>query len=328
MLPRDNYIDEYKKNKRDYRNIKTSIDGGAKDNYLLVLERPYNKVSRLDIKSEAIMKSYFFQYPDECVDDCDNGVVDIRSSCYDNDVLDIRSSYYDCYAVIGNKYHDGSIIPQSLIKLLKEDIEHKKVKDNFRKLKTSDIYKIDPGYIFSVYGNNDSLHMGHDMTIEDINELDKCSNDIDVFLSYFSSGNPKQKYDETYPFDSIPYDETYPFDSIPYYGIDNVIVGLIGPNLIREKFDKKYFKFPKNIVSVMWYQPGTPDIVPWYALLKMKYKKKYIYGFFHAECCYTGFYALGDIRLYLSENLYNLLTYGVYGKIYDKIKRYITLKQN
>ena len=93
---------------------------------------------------------------------------------------------------------------------------------------------------------------------------------MEEFLSNFSSGQ-KTPYDIMYPFDAI---------SLMKINIDNIIVGILGPDLIQQKFDSKYIKFPKNITNVLWYKSGSPDYDPWYAIVKIKYKKITLVRFF------------------------------------------------
>ena len=121
-------------------------------------------------------------------------------------------------------------------------------------------------------------------------------------------------------------DISYPFDAIKtgHYKIKDIIVGIIGNELIRQKFSYKAIKFPDNIKNVYWYQIGIPDEKNWYALFSMKYKNKIIFGFLSAGCCYTGFDVCGSIKVYLSNDIKSLLYYGVDKKIYDKIINSIT----
>ena len=341
------HIHEYQKNKNNYQDIKSLLIGGGKLNYLLVVAPPYNKVTRLDINSEAITKSYFVKWGE-----IGDAIVDLYGTKKSSEQYDKNSSGWSghWYVVISSKYRNGSNIPLKIANLLNhyDCLNNKQIKKKFRELTGSDILELDPEYNFidiQNYSNDKILHYygknekgyPRGIHINIIEELNNCNEDIDVFMSYFSSGMDTKNIND-YPFDAINKngDLNYEIDVVSsntkYKAKGaSIIYGVIGPGLIQEHFDKKYFDFPKNITNVLWYQPGRADYMPWYALLKIKYKKTYLYGFFYARCCYTGFDVIGEIQLYLSKDLSQLLLYGVDADVCKKITRdvirKVTIKQ-
>jgi hypothetical protein len=159
-------------------------------------------------------------------------------------------------------------------------------------------------------------HTQHSFVHNNIDFIEKLLNNKEDINKMFSCFSTKDENRET----------LFPFSIIGQIGykVKDIIVALFGAKLIQERISYKHIKFPENIENVYWYECGEPDYRPWYALVKLKYKKGYLYGFYVAECCYTGFDVIGDMKLYLSRDIRNLLEYGITDKICKKIYKYIT----
>ena len=112
----------------------------------------------------------------------------------------------------------------------------------------------------------------------------------------------------------------YPFDCIktdPDYRIDKFTLPLFDENFKTENINLKKIKFPKHIVKVYWYQPGTNDETDWEFIGKIKYTSAnpslptYKYVYYTAGCDYTGFDCQGEMKMYIFGSLCRLLKYGV-----------------
>ena len=67
--------------------------------------------------------------------------------------------------------------------------------------------------------------------------------------------------------------------------------------------DQDTIDFPSCVTHYYWIHEGINDEVPWRALFSYEYNGKTGYGFYIAECDYTGFDCRGDMRLYLSDKV-------------------------
>lgn len=118
----------------------------------------------------------------------------------------------------------------------------------------------------------------------------------------------------------------YPFGFIDYcgeYKLKDIIHPMFNNKLKKEDININYIKFPKDIVDVYWYKSGINDEEPWEFIGKIKYNDTYRYIYYIGECDYTGFDCQGSMKLYISESLNTILTYGIpsYLKKNDDIKK-------
>jgi hypothetical protein len=221
---------------------------------------------------------------------------------------------YKTFWYVVKNIHDykiDDIIPDDLIKKL---IKNPKSLSEFRLLEPYDIYRFNSNY--TPYTWQTSNHFDTLPSEIFIEKLLNNKENLDEFYSNFLSKSEKYHCFQK-PFDIIGVE----------VNLVDIIVGIIGPGLIQKKIDVHNIKFPQNITEVYWYMTGIPDEKPWYALLKIKYKDNYVYGFFRAECAYTGFDADGTVQLYLSDNIYDLLIYSIDAKIYRIIEKNILTKK-
>lgn len=93
--------------------------------------------------------------------------------------------------------------------------------------------------------------------------------------------------------------------SYPYLYINNNIYDEydLTPQSIIGEPNQDTIDFPSCVTNYYWIHEGINDEVPWRALFSYEYKDKSGYGFFIAECDYTGFDCRGDMRLYLSDKV-------------------------
>jgi hypothetical protein len=66
--------------------------------------------------------------------------------------------------------------------------------------------------------------------------------------------------------------------------------------------------FPENVDHYYWIHEGVNDEEPWIALCKLR---NGVYVFYKGECDYTGFDCQGDMKLYASKNVSELIDYGM-----------------
>jgi hypothetical protein len=268
---------------RTTRTTRTSRTGRTTG--IAVLSPPYEKITWLDANTSELQWARFAEYRGKIV-------VDLMV----------------WYVVTKPTYTVGKSVPASLSTSLAKypHTMARKFAKHFRAMTLTDIHRIRPDYLIV---SDCQPYAGYHIGIgrEDAQILANNKLDIKVFLSRFTSRD-KPMGDFQNPFDSVYRD---------------LVVGLVGRDLIAEQFDKSAIHIPKNIHGVMWYQIGIPDMKPWYALLWIRYKSGYLYGLFCAECCYTGFDVAGDMRMYLSRNICDLLEYGADNKIRARIKKYI-----
>ena len=92
--------------------------------------------------------------------------------------------------------------------------------------------------------------------------------------------------------------------SYPYLYINNIYdeYDLTPLSIIGEP-EQDTIDFPSCVTHYYWIHEGINDEVPWRALFSYEYKGKTGYGFYIAECDYTGFDCSGDMRLYLSDKV-------------------------
>ena len=290
------YMDTvYRRNKTKYRSLDTAHPtmvqtGGTgrttRPTGIAVLSPPYKKITWLDANTSGLQWSRFAEYRGKIV-------VDLMV----------------WYVVTKPTYTVGKSVPASLSTSLAKypHTMARKFAKHFRAMTLADIHRIRPDYLIVSDCQPHYGHYGGGIGRENVQILANNKLDVEVFVSRFTSRD-KPMGDFQNPFDSVYRD---------------LVVGLVGRDLIAEQFDKSAIHIPKNIHGVMWYQIGIPDMKPWYALLWIRYKSGYLYGLFCAECCYTGFDVAGDMRMYLSRNICDLLEYGADNKIRALIKKYI-----
>jgi hypothetical protein len=91
-------------------------------------------------------------------------------------------------------------------------------------------------------------------------------------------------------------------------------------NYNLEYHKKQYNNIIKNVAPPCTYEN---DVKPWYFIAKTKYKNKYKYVFYEAQCDYTGFDCQGIMKLYVSYSLKRLIKKAISKKI---IKKYNLIK--
>jgi hypothetical protein len=302
----------YSKNKHEYIILKNMQGGNQKiiisnrlkelrsartnnEKYFLVLSpKSYNTVTKLDENSkEIINNSFFFSHHDKAVTD-----------------------YGKWFIVKNNKYKEGDTIKQDLITSLLNDSYS--LFDEFTVLRYHNIMQIKPNYISA--NLKASFHQTQPYS-DYIKRLLNNKENLDVFFSHFSSNSIYPDDDLVYPFDAIRY-----INETDVRNIKNMFVGFVGPNAIHKKIKTKYIKFPENITDVFWYKVGSLNYDPWYALLKIKYKKDHLYGFFRAQCCHGGFDDCAVIELYLATKIEYIWKYAMDERILNDIKLYLMNK--
>ena len=76
----------------------------------------------------------------------------------------------------------------------------------------------------------------------------------------------------------------------------------LSPKRIIGEQHKECKNFPKCVIHYYWIHGGRNDIDPWRALFKYKDEDgNDMYGFYIAECDYTGFDCEGCMEIYTSD---------------------------
>lgn len=90
----------------------------------------------------------------------------------------------------------------------------------------------------------------------------------------------------------------------PYIWIDSYD---LSPKQIIGEEHKECNNFPNCVTHYYWIHGGRNDVDPWRALFKYDDDGNTRYGFYIAECDYTGFDCVGCMEIYTSERYDTLI---------------------